>query len=135
MHSILSRPLAQLAEANPSSGSVEEAELTRLLEDENVADDDTDKLQKPWEDLLVGVLNSEEMSPAELNQKRKQLTFKAFQDPLFVPRTLILDFLMEPCIVCMSILLERSSWLTKLSQCFNECEHRILRERLASGGC
>lgn len=70
MHSILSRPLAQLAEANPSSGSVEEAELTRLLEDENVADDDTDKLQKPWEDLLVGVLNSEEMSPAELNQKR-----------------------------------------------------------------
>ena len=69
MHSILSRALAQLSEANTTSGSVEEAELTKLFEDEDVADDDTGKLQKPWEDLLVGVFNSDEMSPAELNQK------------------------------------------------------------------
>ena len=135
MHSILSRALAQLSEANTTSGSVEEAELTKLFEDEDVADDDTGKLQKPWEDLLVGVLNSDEMSPAELNQKRKQLTFKAFRDPLFIPRTRILDFLMEPCTTCMNTLLERSSCLSNLSHCFDECERRILRDRLASDGC
>lgn len=131
MHAMLPRALGQLAMANPGSNQ-EEEELIKLFEDEDISNDDFSGKDKQWEDMLVSVLKSEELSPAELNQKRKQLTFETFRDPNFVDKTLMLDFLMAPLVDGMDGFLLRSGNISKLhliprgldEKAFLDAQHR-----------
>ena len=77
-------------------------------------DDTVTSSDKSWEDLLVKTLDTDSLTPADVNRKRKQLTFAAFGSPAFVPRTLLLEYLMVPMQHYMGILLKRSSTLTSL---------------------
>ena len=55
-----------------------------------------------------------ELSFAEINQKRKQLAFQAFQDPNFLARIQILDHLVNPNVDAMYQLFGRTGVLGKL---------------------
>lgn len=129
LHSILPRTLEQLSESNAPVSEMED-ELIKLFEEEDQADDPgTSKSDKPWEELLTSVLSSKELSPAELNQKRKQLTFQAFRDVSFVPRTIVLENLMEPFITSMDALLRRSGHISDLHHAPHDSNRRTLEER------
>ena len=74
---------------------------------------------------LPGDDGDKELSFAEINQKRKQLTFQAFRDEDFISKIRILDHLVDPNVECMYQLFRRTGSLSKL--CY-------LPEQAAGGG-
>lgn len=55
-----------------------------------------------------------ELSYADINQKRKQLTFQSFQDPSFLQKITILDSLIQPNVGAMYKMFQRTGILGKL---------------------
>ena len=70
-----------------------------------------------WESLLQGLQECEDsksMSFAEINAKRKQLTFHAFKDPAMMTRIAVLEDLVTPNTQLMDKLFRRSGWISSL---------------------
>lgn len=138
LHRILPRVLQHLAEGSPPSKKGKELdELLRsvgfdsdhFLDREreqvpnaNDADVDADadapdghpQSVDDWVSSLVQSHDGEELSYAELNQKRKQLTFQAFQEESFLDKCKILDDLVRPNLESMYRLFQRTGFLSKL---------------------
>lgn len=49
-----------------------------------------------WQEMLQEVVDCKEMSFAEVNRKRKRLTFQSFQDDLLPMKTVAMELLSEP---------------------------------------
>lgn len=71
-----------------------------------------------WEGLLQNFdqdcQDSKNMSFAEINAKRKQLTFHAFKDPAMMTRIAILEDMVAPNTQLMDKLFKRSGWISSL---------------------
>ena len=67
-----------------------------------------------WESLLQELQDCKEMSFAEVNAKRKQLTFLAFSDPLLPAKAAILDSIVMPNVELMHSLFVRSGTIGEL---------------------
>lgn len=114
LHRVLPETLRQLSEANPVNEELE-AELKSILNEVDSSEDKSaSDVCKDWESLLLNVHNDGELSYAEINQKRKQLTFASFRNPDFMDRTLLLEFLMAPLVQGMDFFLNRSGGLSTL---------------------
>ena len=110
---MLPRTLQQLSESNPADQE-NDPELKALLRDMGEEDAGVDESQPGWEQILLKVYDSGELSHAEINQKRKQLTFAAFRQPHFIDRTLLLEFLITPLVAAMDKLFKRSRHISTL---------------------
>ena len=112
LHNVLPRTLQALSESGNLGHSEDfKAELEDLLQDEVV---NADVANDDWESWLLNLSKVGDLSPAEVNQKRKQLTFSAFRQPEFAPRTMLLEYLMYPLLSGMDSLLTRSGLLARL---------------------
>ena len=77
--------------------------------------DDPTCVQEDWTHLLLKTFEEDEQqSFAQVNRKRKVLTFAAFQDRLMIPKTLCLAELVRPNVKHMEILFKRTGLLSKL---------------------
>lgn len=122
LHQILPRTLDQLSQGNVWDDD-REKEVRDLLSSSGADVDlnnglpsrETDDNQA-WEDLLLQLYNSGDLSPAEINQKRKQLTFQAFRQPEFVDRTLLMEYLIGPLVQGMDDFLKRTGLIAEIHQ-------------------
>lgn len=119
LHKILPRTLEQLSLSNPCDPE-KEAELLQLLE-QNI-EDGMEGDDREWEGLLLNVHNTGDFSPAEINQKRKQLTFQTFRQPDFGPKCILMDYMMSPLVSGMDELLKRTGAISKLHQLSTELD-------------
>lgn len=116
------RTLARLSESdvrktdNPGSkfhdilSAMKEAQVGSDTESDNPACG-----EEGWTDLLLKTIEEDEQqSFAQVNTKRKVLTFAAFRDPLMIPKTLCLAELVRPNVKHMQILFKRTALLSKL---------------------
>ncbi len=69
-----------------------------------------------WKLLLETVEEAHEESYANLNQKRKLLTFKAFRDPQILSKTLVLDALIKPNLRAMNVLFKRTHNISEMQR-------------------
>ena len=69
-----------------------------------------------WRLLLETVEEAHGESYANLNQKRKLLTFKAFKDPQIVSKTLVLDALIKPNLRAMHVLFKRTNYISEMQK-------------------
>ena len=111
LHRILPRTLEQLSKGDPQSEEAEScAELFQDFGGEELGPKDDDR----WEALLLQVINSDHLSPAEINQKRKQLTFESFRQETFAAKTILMEYLMSPLVRGMDELLKRTGDIAEL---------------------
>lgn len=116
MHRTLPRVLEQLSNREPTNMKAKAIEALMesagVWHDNNL--DDTDQQgHQNWEELLE-MQESKEMSFAEVNAKRKQLTFQFFSDPKVPSRILILESMVGPNLQLMDRLFKRSGWISSL---------------------
>lgn len=134
LHEILPRVLAQLC-GNGQQQPV--AAMDDLLHDVDLHDgrgdeeqDDADK--EVWEKMLLDLATGDQsLSPAEVNRKRKQLTFAAFQDPLMVSKALSLEALVQPNVHAMHTLFKRSAAISKLQMLPTPLASDVAKEEAA----
>ena len=70
-----------------------------------------------WKELLGDLLDSKDnMSHAELNRKRKRLTFAAFLDPQIVSKIMVTEALASPSVKEMHLLFSRTHAITTLQR-------------------
>lgn len=121
MHSMLSRVLSLMSRKQGSVNA--DAKVIELLLDsvglegthhEPDADGVNFLGEYDWQSLLQEVQESKEMSHAEINAKRKQLTFKAFSDKNIATKAWILESVVEPGVVQMDRLFKRSRDISQL---------------------
>lgn len=110
LHNILPRTLECLSRS--SSALAEDDVHIQNLVDEVKGDLTEDAVDKDWESMLDSITSG--LSFADINQKRKQLAFAAFQKESFVPRTLLLEYLMTPLVDAMGLMFERSEAIATL---------------------
>ena len=120
LHRLLPRVLARLSGDGGEQGL--SAAMRELLNDADVsgeadnAEDGVDGNDKAtWESILADLAGCDQaLSPAEVNRKRKQLTFAAFRDPLMVSKALAVEALIAPNVRQMHTLFKRSSIVAEL---------------------
>ena len=113
LHNLLPRTLRRISEGDPWNETDSrdfQTAFAAVQAGEDVAPAATDN----WEELLVDLKNTGDLSPAEINQKRKQMTFKTFQQEDFIPKTLLLEYLVGPLVHGMDELLSRSGYISDL---------------------
>ena len=81
---------------------------------QNQADADGSDNEMDWEALLQELQTSKDMSYAEVNAKRKQLTFRSFSDTTLPIKLTILEIMIEPNIQLMTKLFKRSGQISSL---------------------
>lgn len=144
LHRILPRTLERIAQGNPSNDRMREFEKTfdeagwTLDADANLENPDINDGAGDESDWFNKLMNTEDndgcdISFAELNRKRKKLTFEAFQDPAFLDKIQILQCLVQPSIECMHSLFKRTGDLAKLSYLPQEAteKKKLQKELLA----
>lgn len=122
LHQLLPRVLQQIANANANPEGGRGDAIDRLLNSVGVCSsgeaDDTcgplDLGDQAWRDILVKALGADELSPSEINQKRKNQTFAAFRDPGIVSKIIVLEEMVAPNVAKMRQLFERSEAVAKL---------------------
>lgn len=134
LHNILGRTLEHLSQGNPGNQqtrNMEKAFDEAGLDLEFDAGDELQPSRRPGtgsstgateEDWLTKLMKlnlndpdgQHDLSYAELNTKRKQLTFQAFRDPSFSGKIEILSHLIEPNLECMYRMFKRTGILGKL---------------------
>ena len=131
LHKILPRTLQRLAEMDTTTDS--KVDLASLLHSVGL---EADEFPSPdtsvpghdasaWCDLLQEALDSKELSFAELNRKRKRLTFQSFQDDLMSLKTIALERLVEPNARRMYMFFGRSDAIATLGRLpASMCEER-----------
>ena len=113
MHRILQRTLAYLSSHQSDELS---PEVQSLLEDSDLQEDEVldgdTKLEgnddKTWQSILMDLIDAKSMSHAEVNRKRKLLSFAAFRDARMVPRVIALESLVSANVHLMHTLFQRS---------------------------
>lgn len=129
LHQILPRTLEHLSRGNPPNAKARRFEqafdavgLTIDRDDEereattNGQDQDLDWLEKLLKLETANDNDSDrELSFAEINQKRKRLTFAAFQEADFLEKILVLNNLMGPNVDAMHQLFHRTGAIGKLT--------------------
>lgn len=113
LHDLLPRTLRRISDGDPWN-ETDSHDFQTVFAAVQTSEDHTAAAQDNWEELLVDLKNTGDLSPAEINQKRKQMTFKTFQQEDFVPRTLLLEYLVEPLVHGMDELLCRSGHISHL---------------------
>ena len=122
LHQILPRTLARLADGNPGNDKAKRFEmafdavgLTVDMEDnETRQGQEADWLDKLPQLDLTDDPARQDLSFAEINQKRKQLTFKAFKENNFTDKIIVLDDLVSPNVELMYRLFARTGNLGDL---------------------
>lgn len=120
MHNLLPRVLGKLAKQSSSTNdSVSEMHI--LLQQEGLQIDElADNIgdnELEWQELLGDLLDSKDnMSHAELNRKRKRLTFAAFLDPQIVSKIMVTEALASPSVKEMHLLFSRTHAITTLQR-------------------
>ena len=83
-----------------------------------------------WQSILLKILgDNNEMSPSEVIQKRKQLTFAAFRDPQMVAKAIAVEELIGPNIHRMYQLFARSSAVASLQRLPKSEKERTMHEQ------
>ena len=96
LHQVLPRTLQIMSE-----GNLKDKDLQDILTHINmcVDEDGEDSVKdRDWEEMLLDIEGgaNADITPAELNRKRKRLAFSAILDNLFVPKTLLMEYLNSP---------------------------------------
>ena len=94
------------------------SQLVAAMQDAQLYSDEPGQSEQPnddrkWADLLAS-MEDESISFAQINQKRKSLTFEAFKCPKILAKTLATDALMKPNVKHMNILFKRSGLISRL---------------------
>ena len=129
LHNLLPRILEQIAQADPSDKDTGD-ELTRLFSEE-IGPVGGDPEDQDWETRLLQVHNTDDLSPAEINQKRKQLTFQAFRQDDFASKSILMEYLMSPLVAGMDELLRRTGDISNIHR-LSDKEDTKKREELVS---
>lgn len=123
LHKILPRALQQLASTDTTQDSHDN--LGEFFQSIGL---DPDEFLKPsdcstatndihtWVDMLQEVMDSKELSHAEMNRKRKKLTFQAFQRDEISSMCIAAEILVEPNAHRMNSLFGRSSAIASLQR-------------------
>lgn len=83
-----------------------------------------------WCDILQELVDSKEMSHAEMNRKRKRLTFQAFQREDISLNCIAIEILVEPNAHRMNLLFGRNAAIASLQRLPpSEAEHRLQLEQ------
>ena len=135
LHQILPRTLQHLSREKGSAGSALDGDFERLLESELKGEDECDGLEPgndeaTWQSILCDI-TAEGLSYAEMNRKRKKLTFEAFQQERIIPVTLAMESLVAPNVKAMYALFGRSATLASIQRLPGSAEKEIseLREK------
>ena len=116
LHQMLPRVLAFLSQDQTGSDAAPSA-IDALMESVGLQNNE-DALDADWQTLLQDFQKTQgddlNMSFAEMNAKRKQLTFTSFADPHIPAKVDILDALMSPNISLMERLFSRSKDIGRL---------------------
>lgn len=135
VHQLLPRTLARMSQSTTEPSS--DLNMEEILQQVNVFAEDPDfedlAKGKDWEELLQGLAEGShaEVTPAELNRKRKKLAFAAIADPSFGPQTVLIDYLNLPLTLAMQKLMQRTADIAELHQlCAQNAGHDILESRM-----
>ncbi|CAK9085767.1 Uncharacterized protein SCF082_LOCUS40615 [Durusdinium trenchii] len=123
LHLMLPRVLELLSRKEQTTN--EQAKAIELLMDSvgiharrEEEDDENDGLgqlgESDWVNFLEDIQESKDLSFAEINAKRKQLTFKAFSDPTMPTKITILESVILPNVAQMDTLFKRSGMISSL---------------------
>ena len=143
MHNILPRVLRRLSRGNPPSAKVHLVEQAFEMAGLDIEGVDREGLDRPsteddWVSKLVQVDEQDteqQLSYAELNQKRKRLTFESFQSETFLERITIMEDLVEPGVEAMYRLFKRTGTiadLCSLPDCPTVEKERLRKEWLGT---
>lgn len=107
------------------------SEMEALLQAEGVdmAPDDCAN-ETEWKDLIEELMGFRELSHAEVNRKRKRLTFASFQDVNMVSKIIATEALVEPNMKKMRTLLSKTSAIVNIPRLPDVAKHE--RESLKS---
>lgn len=128
-----------MSQGNPASQKAQEIvqnfESVGLDLFRNSSDGDHPGTEEEWVQKLSSVADDDgerELSFAEINQKRKQLTFQAFREEDFILKISILEHLVDPNVEAMHQLFRRTDSLGKLCYLPEEAAAGEIREKLLS---
>ena len=121
--------MEQIAQADPSDKDTED-ELTRLFS-EDIGPVGGDPDDQDWETRLLQVHNTDGLSPAEINQKRKQLSVAAFRQDDFASKSILREDLMSPLVAGMDELLRRTGTVSEIHRLSDKVDTNK-REELVS---
>ena len=124
---MLSDGLDSVGQPEPGLLQSLQAEEVFGQEDVNNACDDRD-----WTDILPLVNDRANLSPAELNRKRKKLCFQAMAEDCFIPRTTLVENVVQIESRAMNALFERSDDLSKLHHLVHASEGQDEFEKLVT---
>ena len=119
LHRILPRALERMASADPQVDQVDanlKDVLREALERDEAPTDEAGNDQDTWYDILLEAIDSKELSHAEINRKRKRLTFAAFKDPTLQSKSTALEVLVEPNVEGMYKFFGRSQAIAQLQR-------------------
>lgn len=121
MRRILPRTLQYLSEHtsendNPCFPLVEEWLAQNGAEGSEVTGSQPGNDQDTWHRILMDILDAKELSFAEVNRKRKKLTFNAFKDQSITMKCVAVESLVAPNVRCMYKLFQRSQAITALQR-------------------
>lgn len=131
LHDILPRTLQRLSESTMQSNLHDQkvAEILQALSDAQVQPDSSDEEdgshqtrrndEKSWASILlkhVGEDKDDSQSYAQVNTKRKLLTFQAFRDSTISQKPIALDSLLRPNVAMMNVLFRRTEILSAIAK-------------------
>lgn len=120
LRNILPRTLQYLSSGTDSMAADRQAELESLLGEagtEGAAENSLEgNDEQTWHRILLEIVDSKGLSQAEINRKRKLLTFEAFKSSQMMPRTVALEALVAPNVRKMFLLFKRSSTIATLQR-------------------
>eukprot|EP00434_Breviolum_minutum_P006290 symbB.v1.2.005550.t1/scaffold258.1/size251559/4 len=115
LHAILPRALARLSETNFKNNPDKKVdEILTALQEADLQETSEDQMDLAG--LLAQIQHGEEASFAQVNQKRRVLTFEAFRDKDLTSKTAAVESLMKPNVHQMDILFERTQCIADLSK-------------------
>lgn len=107
--------MEQLSASVDSDDLASNAEFELLVQEAEGMEAPQPGDDKAWESVLLDLVNGDQrLSPAEINRKRKRLTFQSFRDPLMVSKVLAIESLVGPNVRQMHRLFRRSSVIASL---------------------
>ena len=108
---MLPRVLHQLSQGKVAS---EQAKTVEMLMDCVGLQTEEGADESDWQSILVELQEAKDMSHAEVNAKRKQLTFRAFSDSTMPTKCDIIESMVNPNTQLMDKLFKRTAVISKL---------------------
>lgn len=112
--------LSSGAKPKPNTSEQSSDEIDCLLKELDLPNDYADgpgNDDEAWHAKLMELVNSQqEITPAQVNAKRKQLTFAAFRDPQIAAKTTAVEALIAPNVHKMHKLFQRSAAVASIQR-------------------